>query len=119
MTFDYQAIRDSIVEPQLVEFGKTATLTQPGVPSGPAYDPTPGTPTVYPVQVLEIDFSQADRAGSLVQEDDIKFMLSTAGNPLPDLKGTLTIGSNIWQVTKLQPKTPGPVILFWYAYCRK
>ena len=119
MTFDYTSIRDGVVEPQLAAFGKDATLTQPGVATGPEYDPTPGTPTEYPSRVLEIDFTVKDKTGGLVQEDDIKFMLSTAGDPLPDLKGTLAIGSTTWQVVKLKPKSPGPVTLFWYVHCRK
>ena len=118
-TFDYLDIRDNIVEPALAEFGKAATLTQPGVATGPDYDPIPGAPIVYPVILLDKNFSFADRAGGLVREDDRKFMMSTADDPDPDLKGTLTIGSTIYQVTKIEPKSPGATVLFWYVYCRK
>jgi len=119
MTFDYGAIRDSVVVPQLANFGEDATLIQPGVPTGPEYDPTPGTPTPYAVKVLTTAFSVADRAGSLVQENDQKYLMSTEGNPLPDLKGTITIGGEVLQVIKLETKRYGGTVLFWYVYCRK
>ena len=119
MTFDYVAIRDNVVEPQIANFGKDATLRQPGVTTGPEWDPVPGTPTDYPAKVLEIDFTVSDKAGGLVQEDDIKFMMSTEGDPLPDLKGTLIIGSVTYQVVKLKPKSPGATILFYRVHCRK
>lgn len=117
--FDYEAIRDGVVEPALVEFGQDATLTQPGASTGPEYDPTPGTPVDYDVKVLKTVFTVADKTGGLVQEDDLKFMLSTEGDPLPDLKGTLTVGGVLYQVTKLEPKGPAATILFWYVWCRK
>ena len=119
MTFDYEAIRDDVVEVQLTEFGRAATLTQPGTPTGDEWDPTPGVPTAYAATVLSVSFTRADRAGTLVEENDQKFMLSTAGDPLPDLKGTLTVGAVVYQVIKLEPKSPGATVLFWYVHCRK
>jgi len=118
-TFDYEDIRDNIVEPALAEFGKAATLTQPGVPTGPDYDPIPGTPVVYSVTVMDKSFSFAESLGGLVREDDRKFMMSTVGDPDPDLKGTMTIGSTTYQVVSITPKSPGATVMFWYVHCRK
>ena len=119
-TFDYEEIRDEIVEPALDEFGYTdATLTQPGPTTGPDYDPTPGTPTVYPVSVLNVGFSFSESSSGLVREDDLKFMMSTKDDPDPDLKGTLTVDAVTYQVVKITPKSPGPTVLFWYVHCRK
>ena len=119
MTFDYTTIRDNVVEVQIEAFGKAATLTQPGTATGDEWDPTAGTPTTYSVMVLEQRFSMADRSGTLVQEDDRKFLMSTDGSPAPDLKGTLTIGSDILQVVNLEPYSPGSVIMFYRVHCRK
>lgn len=119
MTFDYESIRDNVVEPQLANFGKEALLTQPGTPTGDEWDPTPGTPVEYPSRVLEVDFTVTDRTGTLVKEKDIKFMLSTANSPSPDLGGTLLVGDDTFQVISLKPKRPGSTLLFWYVHCRK
>lgn len=117
--FDYADLRDNVVKPQIEKFGQSATLTQPGTPTGPEWDPVPGTPTAYSVKVLKIGFTVADRSRTLVREDDLKFMMSTEGDPLPDLKGTLTVGANVYQVYKMEPVGPGAIVLFWNIYCRK
>jgi len=119
MTFDYTSLRDGTVEPLIAQFGKAATLTQPGVATGPEYDPTPGTPTVYAVTVVETRFSMADKAGTLVQEDDRMFLMSTANDPVTDLKGALTLGGDTLQVINLEPLKPGLVVMLWRVHCRK
>lgn len=118
MTFNYDNIRD-IVKKQVAAFGQSATLRQPGAATGPDYDPTPGTPTDYAVKVVTSRFTIAERAGSLVQEDDLVFLMSTEGDPDPNLKGTLMIGSTTYQVFKLNPISPGATIVGWRVYCRK
>ena len=124
MTFDYVSIRDDTVIPQIANFGKDATLTQPGPTTGPDYDPTPGTPGVFHVKVLEqsppgSSMSQENLAGTLMRFDDRRFMMSTKNNPTPDLNGTLAIGAETLQVVSLDPFQPGPVIVFWRVRCRK
>jgi hypothetical protein len=119
MDFDYEKIRDTVAEPQIAAFGRDATLTQPGTPTGPDYDPTPGTPIVFPVKVVTKRFSMYEKQGALVQENDVRFLMSTDGDPAPDLKGTLTVGSDILQVVDLEALSPGSVSVLWYVHCRK
>lgn len=119
MTFDYTSLRDDVVEPLLEEFGRAATLTQPGTSTGDEWDPTPGTPTEYAVTVLKTSFTVQERAGTLVQEDDRIYMMSTEDDPDPDLNGTLTIGSDTLQVVRISPKQPGTIIMFYRVHCRK
>jgi hypothetical protein len=119
MTFDYASIRDSVVIPQLEAFGVAAVLTQPGIPTGPDYDPTPGVPVVYPSTVLQTSFTMKDKAGTVVEENDAKYILSPEGDPDPDLQGTLTVGGITLQVISLKPLQPGPTVMFWYVHCRK
>ena len=119
MTFDYASLRDNTVEPLITQFGKAATLTQPGTPTGPEYDPTPGTPIEYAATVLEKNFTLHDKSGGLVQEDDRKFIMSTSGDPAPSLKGTLTIGGTTLQVVSLEPLQPGAIVMLWRVHCRK
>lgn len=119
MSFDFTDLRDGTVEPLLEEFGKSATLTQPGVASGDEWDPVPGVPTDYAVTVLETSFSLQDKTSTLVQEDDRKFLMSTDGDPVPSLKGILVIGGTTLQVVNLEPIQPGPVVMAWRVHCRK
>ena len=122
--FDYESIRDSVVIPQIANFGKAATLTQPGPTTGPDFDPTPGTPVVIPVTVLELSppgsqMSIGSEPGSLVRFDDRRFMMSTDGDPDPNLNGTLTIAGKELQIVSLDPNQPGSTIIFWRIRCRK
>ena len=119
MGFDYENIRDTVAIPQIAAFGRNATLTQPGVPTGPDYDPTPGTPTVLAVKVVTKRFSAYEKQGTLVQENDVRFIMSTDGDPDPTLKGTLTIDGEVFQVVDLDPLSPGSVVVLWYIHCRK
>lgn len=119
MSFDYTDLRDNDIEPLLAEFGKPATLRQPGTPTGDEWDPTPGAPTDYAVTVLEGRFSAQEKAGGLVQEDDRKFIMSTAGDPDPSLKGVLIIGGVTLQVVNMEPVQPGSVALLHRLHCRK
>ncbi len=122
--FDYPGIRDSVVIPQLANFGKAATLTQPGPTTGPDFDPIPGTPVVIPVTVLELSPPGSQSSvgavpGTVIRFDDRRFMMSTDGDPVADLNGTLTVGGKILQVVSLDPNQPGSTILFWRVRCRK
>lgn len=123
-TFDYDSIRDDVVIVQLRNFGKAATLTQPGPTTGPEYDPTPGTPIETAVTVLELGPpGSQDTIGnephSLVRADDRRFMMSPEGDPVPDLNGTLTIGGKILQIVSMTANQPGSTVMFWRVRCRK
>lgn len=64
MSFDYA--RANLTASRLIEaFGQTATLRKPGTTTGPAYDPTPGTPTFSAVTVVDLNERVRDRTGTL------------------------------------------------------
>lgn len=119
MTFNYAGLRDRVVEPKIANFGRAATLKQPGAAAGDAWNPTNGTPTEYAVQVLSTKFTYTERQGSLVEENDQMFLMSTDNDPDPGLNGVLVVGSTTYQVIKLTPLSPGAVTLLWRVHCRK
>jgi hypothetical protein len=55
-----------------------AVLTRPGVPTGPAYDPTPGAPTTFKCKALYEEYSAGARGQNLVGEKDVKVMILAA-----------------------------------------
>ena len=54
------------VDEIIAEFGATMALRKPGTPTGPAYDPTPGTPTYHEIVAVDTDEKQMDAAGTSV-----------------------------------------------------
>lgn len=119
MTFNYARLRDRVAEPQLAKFGRAATLTQPGTPTGDEWNPTTGTATTLAVTVLQTDFTYAERQGTLVQENDVMYLMSTDGDPVPTLADTLTVDSIPMQIIKIKPVSPGAVVVLWRVHCRK
>ena len=126
MTFeaDYIDLRDNLVEVQIAEFGKPATLTQPGPTTGPDYDPIPGTPVVTPVTVMELgppgsSMAAMNQPGTNLRHDDLRFMMSTDGDPVPTLDGTLTVDGSVLQIVGIVANRTGPVTMFWKVRCAR
>jgi len=62
-----------------------ATIIRAGTPTGPAYDPTPGTPVEYQVAVIDGNINARDAAGTLTGETR-RVLTMEAGVVVP-LKG--------------------------------
>ena len=54
---------------------RDAVLTRDGPPTGPAYDPTPGTPQAWPCKAVEDEWSSSVRSGGLVASADRKILI--------------------------------------------
>lgn len=119
MAFDYESLKLEMVEPLIAEFGKTVTLTQPGTTTGPDYDPTPGVPVENTVTVVEVKIKQEHIDGTLIQQGDRMFLVSTQNAPDPSLDDTMTVDGVLLQVIAINPLKPGPVTMLWKVQCRK
>ena len=120
MAFDYASLRDETVQPLITKFGDDATLTIPGAPLGEPYDSRLDTATDYPVKVVRSRFMQTHNSGTLVQEKDSLFLLSTEGvSADPSLASRMAINGTIFQIIRIDPVKPGPVGMLWKVHCRK
>lgn len=119
MAFDYESLKLNTVEPLIERFGKTVTLTQPGASTGPAYDPTPGVPTNNPGKAVEVKIKQEHIDGTLIQQGDRMFLVSTQGVPEPALDNTMMVDGVTLQVIAINPLKPGDVTMLWKIQCRK
>jgi hypothetical protein len=120
MAFDYAALRDETAEPLIREFGKPGTLWIPGVPTGPGYNPQPDDPQSQPVTVVQTEFKKEDNRGTVVQETDVMFLVSTEGVTAdPKMADRLQVGSITFEVVRIDPLAPGPETMLWKLHARK
>ena len=118
MAYDYASLRDNTVEPLMTRFGKAGTITTPtGTPTNP-WEPATGETTTA-VTVVEVSPDISDRDGTLIQENDVMFLISPEGDPALDLAQSLTVEGVEYEVVGIMPVRPGPVLVLWKAHCRK
>lgn len=69
-----------------------AVLTRAGATTGPAYDPTPGTPTTYTCKAIRDSYGVGHLSGGLVDSSDVKIIILQASLPTTPKSGdTITI----------------------------
>ena len=88
-----------------------------GAPTGPAWNPTPGTPVSYTmdatVQGVEADYAD----GSLILATDKQVTCAVFGAE-PSLAGTITIDGKVCQIVRVD-KVPGAgAVIAWRIFVR-
>lgn len=109
MSFDYGPIT-STAAALIEQFGRAAVLSVPGPSSGTPYNPTPGTPTDYPVNIVETDIKTFIERGSAVQRGDVAILMS-ATPVSPTASDSVVIDSNRWRVVEAFPISPGGTLV--------
>ena len=117
--FNYTVLRDNTAQPLIDRFGKDGTITAT-TSDGPAWNPGGGTvvTTETAVRLVQTEFKAEDRAGTLVQDDDLLFIVSTQGNPDIRLANTLTVDGQVYQIVRVMPLAPGPVTMLIRLHVR-
>ena len=115
--FNYTALRDNTAQPLIDRFGKDGVITAQ-TSTGPDWNPVPGVPLETPVRLVQTEFSAEDRAGTLVQDNDLLFIVSAQGNPVIALANTLTVDGQVYQIVRVMPKAPGPVTMLIRLHVR-
>ena len=117
MSFDYDRSAATALR-LLNRFGATATLTRAGTPTGPAYDPTPGTPTTWTASAARIGMEIKDREGGLVKAGDVQFLVESAAAPM--IGDTLALaGESVYRIVALAPVSPAGTVVVWEAWGRR
>lgn len=111
MDFDYAALQTDVTE-ILTAAGFTATLEVPGTATGPAYDPTPGTPTTYNITVVDDQFAQTFIDDTLVRKQ-VRTLYMAVGNVVPTEDCRVQVDGVWHEVDKVRPIAPGNVDLLY------
>jgi len=85
-----------------------AVLTRPGPPSGPAYDPTPGTPLTFKCKAIAVAYSGGMVGQGLVASTDVNVLIlaaTLATDPRP--LDQITIAKQRFSATIVPADTAG------------
>lgn len=121
---DYESTR-SRAAATIQKNGKLCAVVVSGATN---YDPVAGTATIgddteYEAYAVEIEISQFERSGSIIQAKDRKFIvagLSKDGAALvvPNSGNKLKIGTTSLEIYQVIPLSPGSTNVIYTVYCR-
>ena len=88
-----------------------------GAPTGPAWDPTPGTPVSYTLDATVQGVAKEYVDGTLILATDLQVTCAVFGAE-PSLAGTITIDGKVCQIVRVD-KVPGAgVTIAWRIFVR-
>jgi len=111
MDFDYAELQADVTE-ILTAAGFTAILEVPGTATGPAYDPTPGTPTTYNITVVDDQFSIGSIEDSLARKQ-VRTLYMAVGGVVPSEECRVQVDGVWHEIDKVRPVAPGNVDLLY------
>ena len=110
--FDY-TVKKALAERLLARYGKTGTLSQPGATTGPAWDPTPGTPVPTPVDCVELRASIGNQEPSVASRGSRRILVSTSAGVTPAKGNKLTVDGITHTIETVDPLNLGGVTLLF------
>jgi len=119
VAFDYARSRSS-ADRLIANFGQTGTIERPTASTGPAYDPTPGTPASHAVTFAVTDYRNQEIDGVRVLATDKKVLLAKAGLSIePTTSDKLLIGGVSHSIVRIEPLSPAGTVVMWTLQVRK
>jgi len=121
MAFDYSTMRLETVEPLIDEFGKDGQLAVNVPATGAApYESQLDGEVLHDIRLVQTRFKKDNNNGTLVEEEDVLYLVSTQGVTIePAMANRIIVASISYQVVRVDPLAPGPVTMFWYIHARK
>ena len=121
VALNYTRIRNRVVEPRIKKYGKPGQIAVNVASTGAEpYESQLDGETLHDGKFLQTKFEKADNQGTLVEKDDVLYLLSTEGVTIdPDLANRVIVGGVTYQIVRIDPLEPGIVTMFWYVHARK
>lgn len=144
MAFDYTRLKVKTAERLIKKYGKSGTIVVSSAPGdilldrfgnplldrfgdpitvravSTAYGSQLGFDVSHDVVLVQTVFKKADNSGTLVEMGDVLFLVSTQGMTIdPELANRMTVDGVTYQVVRIDPLKPGPVIMLWKVHARK
>lgn len=120
MGFDYIGMRDTVAEPLIARFGDVGYFSLPGETIGEDYESDLNNDSECRVAYVRTQFKKSENSGTLVEKNDVMFLVSTEGvNFDPELADRFTADCVEYQIVRIDPLQPGPVVMLWKVHARK
>ena len=117
MSYDYSGLR-ATADRLISQFGVDAVLHRPGGLDETTYPPVRLPGSSEPCIVVRDTFNALERAGSLIEEGDVKFLIAVTETP-PTTADRLEVQGVIYHLQSVDPIQPGPDVLMYQARGRK
>ena len=96
------------------------TISRPGQPTGPAWNPTPGTPVVHTFTAKPAAKAYTQRTGLALGAGELVYSLANHGVTIaPSTSDVLTIGGANWPVQEVIPMDSAGFVVSWMVKVRK
>tara|TARA_Y100001951_G_C11185071_1_gene208181 strand:- start:310 stop:666 length:357 start_codon:yes stop_codon:yes gene_type:complete len=95
----------------------TVTYNDPGTPTGPEWDPTPGTPTSYAVNATVRGVQQKYIADGYINASDLQAMVSVF-DVEPTTSGTLTVDGREHQIIQVDAIPAAGTVVAWRVFIK-
>lgn len=117
-SFDYA--KSKVTADRLIaRFGQTGKIRRPSK-TGPAYDPTEGSPNDKACKFVVLEYENREVDGSRVLQTDKKVLLAAGGLAFaPALSDRLLIGGVEHSLINVKPLSPAGSVVFYEAQARK
>lgn len=113
MAEDWAAIAAEVAG-AIGEVGYSASLIQPGTPTGPAYDPTPGADIVTAITIIDDTVMVSDRPAASDLLGKRTIIIATQAGMTPRRGDKIQVaGEQPAEIEEIRPLRPGGVVLLW------
>jgi len=117
MSSIYQQLQ-GVASGLMSEFGQGAVrYIEPGAPSGPDYDPTPGAPTLYDLDATVRGVQAQYVDGQYITSSDLQVTMSVFG-AIPNTDGRIEIDGREHQVIRVDPKPAAGTTVVWLVFVK-
>ena len=98
----------------------SVTISRPGPPAGPEWNPTPGAPVVHTFTAKPVSTAYADRAGMALGGGALAYSLANHGVTItPSTSDALTIDGVNWPVQEVVPMDSAGFVISWLVKVAK
>jgi len=111
VAFDY-AKSAATAKRLIANFGRPVIIRTPGAATGPAYNPTPGTPSDETVSAVELKDSIMNRSRQLTKFGDRMMLIEAPDGGAPSLDATIIEAGEPWRIVESIPFSPGPSLVY-------
>ena len=96
------------------------TITRPGTPTGPAWNPAPGAPVVHTFSGLPAGKAYTQRTGLALGAKEQVYDLTNHGVTItPSTSDVLTVGGVLWPVQEVIPMDSAGYVISWMVKVSK